>query len=60
MTDLKKPVTRRVQADHGRVSIAVTIFPHGVLGFREKGSRRGYTLSIMGAYYMAVKQNKED
>lgn len=60
MTTLKKAVTRRVDADHGRVPIAITIHPEGFLTFREKGNRRSYTLSIMYAYRLAVQSDKRE
>ena len=59
MTALVKPVKRVVAVDSGRVELIVTIYPHGVLGFRQKGSRKEYDLSIMAAYRLAVISNKE-
>ena len=53
-----KPVKRVVAVDSGRVEMVVTIYPHGVLGVREKGSRHEYTISIMTCYCMAVKSEK--
>jgi hypothetical protein len=54
MTNLSKPLTRRVDADSGRVQIAITINPAGTLTFREKVSRRSYTTTIMACYKLAV------
>jgi len=61
MTDLTRPVTRRVNAMwRGReVPLIIEISPSGVITFREKGSRKSYSISVMTCYYMAVKQNKE-
>lgn len=58
MTILTKPVRRLASVDGGRVDIAVTINPGGTLTFREKGSRREYTITIMSAYRLAVEQNR--
>jgi hypothetical protein len=57
MTTLLKPIRRRVDADQGRVPIIVTVYPGGVLGFRELRSRTEYTLSVMSAYRMAVQSS---
>lgn len=58
MTDLRKSLTRRVAADQGRVQLAITVHPNGLLTFREKGARKSYTISAMTCYYMAVKSDK--
>jgi hypothetical protein len=59
MTTISKPVTRRVDLDAGRVPVAVTIYPHGVIGFREKGARKEYFLTIMSAYRLAVEMDRK-
>jgi hypothetical protein len=41
------------------VPLIIEISPSGVITFREKGSRKSYSISAMTCYYMAVKQNKE-
>jgi hypothetical protein len=55
MTTLIKPLTRRVNADQGRVPLAITIHPNGLISFREKGARKSYTISAMTCYALAVK-----
>ena len=58
MTTLNKPLTRRVDADCGRLPLAITIHPNGLIEFREKGSRRSYSIPAMACYRMAVQSTK--
>ena len=59
MTKTSKPVSRETIATKfersQRRPIVVTIFPHGEIGFRLKGTRTTYALSIEGCYDLAVK-----
>lgn len=59
MTNLNKPVKR---VSHGFVreqgkarEIVVILRPPNVIGFRAKGCRKEYQLTIEGCYTMAVK-----
>lgn len=59
MTKTHKPVSRETIATRfersQRRPIVVTIFPHGEIGFRLKGTRTTYALSIEGCFDLAVK-----
>lgn len=55
MTTLAKPLTRRVETDHGRCQIALTIHPGGLLELREKGARQSYSITLLSVYQMAVE-----
>ncbi len=59
MTKTSKPVSRETVATKfersQRRPIIVTIYPFGEIGFRLKGTRTTYSLSIEGCYDLAVK-----
>lgn len=64
MTDLLKPVRRVVRNAAARGSgfspdIAVTLYPGGVLGFRELRRRKEYKLSVEGLMALAVRREVE-
>ena len=52
MTDLRKPVRRRVELPRGPVS--VTLYPGGLIGFREKGRRVEFKLPLAKLFVMAA------
>jgi hypothetical protein len=53
MTDLRKPVTRRTNLPRGR--FAVTLYPDGMIGFREHGRRKEYRLPLALVFLRAVE-----
>lgn len=54
MTQLKAKVTRSL-AGLLRRNLIVTLYPGGVLGFRESRSRKEYTLPVVTCYRLAVE-----
>ena len=52
MTPLRKPVTRVV--DFGRGPVAVTLWPSGLITFREKGRRAVYAAPLSRVFIQAV------
>lgn len=60
-TIASKPVARIVDAamvrDGGRPRpLVVTIYPHGFIGLRPKGTRREEIVTLSDCYYVGVKQ----
>jgi hypothetical protein len=60
MTHLHKPVARRIHlAPRGgrgnAIDVVVTLYPGGVIGLRDKGRRREYTLPLTTVYYLAAE-----
>jgi hypothetical protein len=57
-TPLRKPVTRETvrayDCARGR-RLVVTLEPGDVVTIREKGRRKGFSLSLEGVYYVAVE-----
>ena len=52
MTDLLKPVRRRVALPRGPVS--VTLYPAGLIGFRERGRRTEFVLPLARVFVLAA------
>ena len=52
MTDLRKPVRRRVTLPRGPVS--VTLYPDGTIGFRESRRRVEFRLPLARLFVMAA------
>jgi hypothetical protein len=57
---LKKPLSRTVVVDAGRLALVVTLSPAGLLTFREKGCRRSYDLPVYRAFRIAVEADQAD
>ena len=58
MTQLRKPVKRSlslVGKGSWRREIIVTLYPGGVIGLRDKGRRREYTLPLATVYMLAAE-----
>jgi len=59
MTTLHKPVKRSVQlipkGGGSRLEVVVTLYPGGVIGLRDKGRRKEYTLPLSTVYYLAAE-----
>jgi len=64
MTDLTKPVSRVSSGtvfESGKVrEVVVTLRPHNVIGFRAKGCKREYQLTISNLYTLAVRAHVAD
>ena len=56
MTHLSKPVYRRVAQRSGARELIVGIEPPGILTFREKGTRRRYSLGLGALFVRAVME----
>jgi hypothetical protein len=58
-TKLKRSLVRETSAtifEQGENRpVIVTLYPHGVVGLRLKGTRRTYTLDVQSLYVRAVK-----
>ena len=52
MTELRKPVSRRVALPRGPVS--VTLYPAGLIGFREKGRHTEFVLPLARLFVLAA------
>lgn len=52
MTDLRKPVRRRLTLPRGPVS--VTLYPEGLIGFRERGRHTEYKLPLARVFVWAA------
>lgn len=64
MTQLTKPVKRTLgrSAGSGRDlhrETVITLYPGGVIGFRSKGRRHEYTVSVEACFSLAVKAEAE-
>lgn len=63
MTHLKKPVRRTVPienaAKHGPADIIVTLYPAGLIGFREKRRKQEYVFPLSHVFWLAVKAHVE-
>lgn len=57
MTDLRKPIRRRVQLPRGPVS--VTLYPDGTIGFREHGRRVEYRLTLARVFVLAADAHQQ-
>jgi hypothetical protein len=60
MTTLTKPIARecRIEPRGGKAStlqVIVTLYPGGVIGLRDKGRRKEYTLPLSTVYYLAAE-----
>ena len=59
MTRLHKPVKRTIalQPKGGgmRLEVIITLYPGGIIGLRDKGRRREYTLPLTTVYYLAAQ-----
>lgn len=59
MTHLHTPVKRscRIEPKGGRgnhLDVVVTLYPGSVIGLRDKGRRKEYTLPLSTVYYLAA------
>jgi len=58
MTRLHKAVKRTValvpKGGGARLEVVVTLYPGGVIGLRDKGRRKEYTLPLATVYYLAA------
>ena len=59
MTVIKRPVRRLFNSSSIRRGLIVTLDPAGYIRFREKSSRREYSMSVEYCYFMAVKVGKQ-
>ena len=59
MTRLHKAVKRTValvpRGGGSRLEVVVTLYPGGVIGLRDKGRRKEYTLPLSTVYYLAAE-----
>jgi hypothetical protein len=64
MTDLTKPVrrvARNVIHTHGiRPDVVVTLYPGGVLGLREHGRRKEYSIPLDAVLTLAIRREVEE
>lgn len=63
MTHLAKPVKRscRIEPKGGRgnhLDVVVTLYPGAVIGLRDKGRRKEYTLPLSTVYYLAAEARR--
>jgi len=63
MTELKKPLQRRLNVKMGKRSLIIQIEPEtpehpGRIRLKEKGAHKWYDLSIREAYILAIEKNK--
>ena len=57
MTPLSKPVRRAVQAyRRGLIVTLEMVGPDPVIGVREKGRRKGYTVTVEGLFLILAKR----
>jgi len=58
VTNLDKPVRRVVPGHYldQKNDTVVSLYPDGTIGFREKGKRKEFTVSLSAAYWLAVKR----
>jgi hypothetical protein len=59
MTVLKSPLNRKIKGLLAR-DITISIYPHGVIGFKEGRSRQVYYLPILTAYRIAIDLERAD
>lgn len=60
MTHLRTPVKRSVSliprgGTGNHLDVVVTLYPGGVIGLRDKGRRKEYTLPLTTVYYQAAE-----
>jgi len=63
MTELKKPLQRRLNVKMGKRPLIIQIEPEtpehpGHIRLKEKGAHKWYDLSIQEAYILAIEKNK--
>jgi hypothetical protein len=58
MTELRKPVRRRLTLPRGPVS--VTLYPDGTIGFREPRRRCEYRLPLARVFVLAADAYQQD
>lgn len=64
MTHLHKPVSRSLKLEPrggrgNRIEVIITLYPGGIIGLRDKGRRKEYTLPLTTVYYLAAKAEAE-